>query len=279
MHEQAKSEKSRWTAMQSAAFSSRSAYQKAPHLRNTKLKKMIAETLHNLVVDIIRRKGSCRALDLGAGHGDFTDALLRANASVVVSEMSQSSVDELHRKYGTIAEVEVIYDPTGEEVFKRGDTYDLVACISLLHHVPDYSTFVRRVTDHLSDGGCFTSFQDPMLYATIGRPTRLLHRGSFYAWRLRQGNLRRGLQTTIRRLRGILDTSNPSDMVEYHVVRGGVDHRELLELLGERFSDVRLVTYWSTPSRTLQRLGEWLDLRSEFGLVAKDLRGARPKGR
>lgn len=265
-----------WTDMQSSVFSAASAYDKAPHLRNASLKRMISGTLSGLVVDTKRRKGVCRALDLGAGHGDFADDLLRAGATVVVSEMSKASACELYQKYATKPDVEVLHDPSGEKIFEQDDRFDLISCISLLHHVPDYMTFVERLTRLVADGGAIASFQDPMLYSTRGRATRAFHKAAFYLWRLGQGNIQRGLRTTVRRARGILDPTNPSDMVEYHVVRDGVDHDALRTLLEKSFEDVGLVLYWSTPSRPLQRLGELLRLETEFGLVARNQ--LRPHG-
>lgn len=260
-----------WAEMQSSVFNSHSAYAHAPHLRHPRLKQLIAGTLADLVTEIRLRTGACRVLDIGAGHGDFTNVLLQAGANVVVSEMSEASVKELSRRYGTLDTVDVVYDPTGERVFERYTAFDLVTCISLLHHIPDYLAFVRRLTGLITNGGAFASFQDPMLYSTQSKAIRILHRSAFYMWRVGQGNLRRGLQTTIRRARGVFDVEHPSDMVEYHVVRDGVNHLALLNLLQKSFDQVRLVTYWSTPATPMQRLGERLRLESEFGLVARGL--------
>ncbi|MDQ4138464.1 MAG: glycosyltransferase [Actinomycetota bacterium] len=263
-----------WASMQGSVFSSQSAYSEAPHLRIPTVRELIATTLQELVTDAIARKGACRALDLGAGHGHFTDELLGAGATVVASEMSEASAAELSRKYQDRGDVEVVFDRDGEQVFESGGAFDLVVCVSLLHHIPDYLEFVERLAAVILDGGAFASFQDPLLYATQGRAARLIHKAGFYAWRIRQGNLRRGFRTTVRRLRGVLDETNPSDMVEYHVVRDGVDQESLRALLLHSFDDVRLVRYWSTPAPTIQQLGKRLGLESEFGLVARGRRAS-----
>jgi hypothetical protein len=57
-------------------------------------------------------------------------------------------------------------------------------------------------------------------------------------------------------------------MVEYHVVRNGVDQDALVALLEPLFTDVRLRTYWSTQSKLLQRVGERTRWRSDFSIVA-----------
>jgi hypothetical protein len=97
----------------------------------------------------------------------------------------------------------------------------------------------------------------------------LLDRGAYLVWRLGQGEVRRGLATRWRRIRGVYDETEASDMVEYHVVRKGVDEKALEALLRRNFDRVTLWTYWSTQSPRLQRFGYnrkgW---DSDFGLTA-----------
>jgi hypothetical protein len=59
-------------------------------------------------------------------------------------------------------------------------------------------------------------------------------------------------------------------MVEYHVVRNGVDERALRDLLEGSFRELRLVEYWSNQSRLAFRLGRRLGLANQFALVAED---------
>jgi len=59
-------------------------------------------------------------------------------------------------------------------------------------------------------------------------------------------------------------------MVEYHVVRDGVDELALADLLRKRFADVDIVRYWSHQSRIVQSIGERMGLANTFGLYAKD---------
>jgi len=94
-------------------------------------------------------------------------------------------------------------------------------------------------------------------------------RGAYMFWRIRQGNPKRGVGSQLRRLRGIYDESLPSDMIEYHVVRQGVDEGALEEMLRSGFQDVDPWFYWSTQSRWLQRLGERAGWTSTFGMTAR----------
>ena len=91
---------------------------------------------------------------------------------------------------------------------------------------------------------------------------------SYFAWRLVQGNAIGGLKTRLRRIRGVFDETNPSDMVEYHVVRNGVDEQMVLSFAREEFSEATLIPYWSSHLGVAQHLGDRLGLNSAFGVVA-----------
>jgi hypothetical protein len=61
-------------------------------------------------------------------------------------------------------------------------------------------------------------------------------------------------------------------MVEYHVVRNGVDESAIRDLLLEKFGDVRILPYWSNQSAAVQWLGTRLRLRNTFGILATGYR-------
>jgi hypothetical protein len=73
-------------------------------------------------------------------------------------------------------------------------------------------------------------------------------------------------------LRRIYEESEPSDMVEYHVVRQGVDERALLDLFRAKFTDVELDTYFSTPAPMLQAMGAKYFPDNTFGILARGLK-------
>ena len=127
----------------------------------------------------------------------------------------------------------------------------------------------------MSEGGAFATFQDPLWYPRRSKGSMALDRAAYFAWRLGQPSLWQGVQTRLRRARGELDESNRADMVEYHVVRQGVDEERLRDVLAARFTTVDLWTYWSTQAGLLQRGGTRLGSPNTFGLVA---RSARPLG-
>lgn len=245
----------------------------SPHLAHARLRERIESDLVRTVTQIVAAKGSCRAVEIGAGHGSFTDAIVRGGASVTVTEMSRSSVAVLQRRYADTDAVDVVHDPDGSAAARVAEGCDLAVFISVLHHIPDYLTAVQQVVDGLAPGGAFYCAQDPLWYPRRSRWSMAVDKGSYMVWRLGQGNVRRGLGTRLRRLRGVYDESRPADMVEYHVVRQGVDEEALEALLRARFRRVATWRYWSTQAGPLQKLGDILGWQSTFGITAVDRLG------
>ncbi len=237
-------ETSKIIASQSDAHGQGFDYEKgSPHLRHNDLTEMVRTQLHTLVSQTIDRQGHCHVLEIGAGHGPLTQILLEAGANVTVTEASESSATHLQQRYGNRDDVTVFYDRTGEDVFTYAHDVDGVVCASLLHHIPDYVSFVDRLCVSIRVHGWFYSVQDPLYYPRRTRISHFVNRGSYLVWRLGQGSLRRGIATRLRRIRGIYSETEPSDLVEYHVVRQGVDERALETVLKPHFDSVEVFTY------------------------------------
>ncbi len=83
------------------------------------------------------------------------------------------------------------------------------------------------------------------------------------------------MATLVRRSRKLLDEGQPSDMVEYHVVRKGVDDYAIRDLLLKSFEEVRLIRCWSNQSAIAQWLGTRLRLQNTFGVLATNYRGGK----
>lgn len=246
----------------------------SPHLAHWPL----YDRLVGVVRDHLRRLDQdglpLDVLEVGAGHGGYTEPVLAAGCTVTAVEMSRPSLAELTRRYGSNPRFTPVFDPDGS-LSGAGGPYSLILCVSVLHHIPDYLGFLDAAMGRLAPGGTLLTLQDPLWYARAGRRSRVLDRTGFYSWRIWQGDLRRGLSTVHRRLRGRYDETNPSDMVEYHVVRDGVDERAIADLLAPRFRAVSLVPYWSNQSSAIQRIGHRLGVHNTFGVSAVGLgRGA-----
>lgn len=243
----------------------------SPHIRHSSVRERVISGVHDLVGEVIDRNGECRVLELGAGHGTFTDHLLAAGAEVEVTEMSAPSVGVLRHRFRHNPKVAVVHDHEGEAAL-GGGPLGAAVCISVLHHIPDYLGTVKRLVERIVPGGAFLSIQDPLWYPRRSRVSMGLDRNAYLLWRVGQGELRRGLATRVRRLRGVYDETNEADMVEYHVVREGVDEQALYALLAPEFEEVQLQRYWSTQSGLLQSVGERLCPPTTFGITARNRR-------
>ena len=243
----------------------------SPHLTHPQATARIDEQLRRLVADLVEEHGRCRVVEVGAGHGTFTETLLAAGASVAVTEMSAPSAAVLTEKFAGNTDVTVVHDPDGTAAA------DLVAAgcealvyVSVLHHIPDYLEAVGRAGRRDAGGQRLLLDHGPDLVSRpdTSHPPRRAGQG-YLAWRIAQGNLRRGLVTRWRRLRHGYGESEPVHMVEFHTVRQGVDQHALAHLLETHFADVELDEYWSTQGRFFQRLGERTSLACTFGITAR----------
>lgn len=241
----------------------------SPHLLHWHLYDRLANLLRETIAEVVDTGLPPTVLEVGAGHGALAEPALAAGAWVTATEMSAPSVAGLAHRYRTNPAFKVVLDPDGTLAMLGDERFSVVVCSSVLHHIPDYLQFLSGpMLAHLERGGAFLSFQDPLWYPTVGKLTRRLDRWSFLLWRTTQGNYQQGLATIGRRLRGVYDETNPADMVEYHVVRQGVNHLAIEQLLSEHFEVVELKAYWSTVPAPMQRVGERLGRPNTFAFRA-----------
>lgn len=242
----------------------------SPHLVHPELRQQVVHLVRTLVLDRLDAVGKCHVLEVGAGDGVFTDHVLAAGGEVIATEMSEASVNSLRTRLRHNPRATALYDPDGEAVFRRPERFDLVLCISVLHHVPDYLSLLRGLVEQIEPGGSLLSYQDPLYYSRRGVASLRAERLAYLAWRMWRGEIRRGMATQLRRWRGIYDEELPGDMVEYHVVRQGLDELSMLELLRPDFGTVSLLRYWSTQSRLMQNIGRRAMAPNTFGFVATE---------
>jgi SAM-dependent methyltransferase len=239
----------------------------SPHLAHYPLYAHLVSVLRQLLRDLQVSGLPLRVLEIGAGHGGYTEPALAAGSHVTAVEMSRPTLTRLEKNFGTNASFRAVFDPEGT-LSGVGDGFSLILYVSVLHHIPDYLRAIEQATSRLLPGGALLSLQDPIWYPRQTKFSRGLNWGGYYAWRLPRGNWRRGLGTVMRQWRRILDEDKPSDMVEYHVVRNGVDESAIRGLLLKNFGNVSVMPYWSHQSSAIQRVGTRLRLRNTFGILA-----------
>jgi SAM-dependent methyltransferase len=245
----------------------------APHLKHDSLRSLYLR----LVRDVLDGSSQPPAvLDLGAGRGDASLPFLEAGARVTAVDESEEELGHLRSAGAAFGErLDLRCGDAVRIVSALESEFDVVVASSFLHHVPDYLEFVRSTLRLLRPGGWLLVFQEPLRYDSLSRGSFVVTRVAYAAWRVRQGDLTGGLRRRVRRARGIYREDDPDDSLEYHAIRGGVDHDALVSLLEREGLSVRSIRYFSTQSRVFQRLGERLGLESTFALVARQPAHAR----
>jgi SAM-dependent methyltransferase len=256
---------------QEAVYDEEYDYDDSPHIRHASLREQLKDEIDASVRQVLASQESCAVLEVGAGHGGFTEVARRAGGTVTVTEMSRMRVDYLKDRFRGVPEVRIVYDPDGNAAIREGAQFDLILLISVIHHIPDYVHALTMLCDEaLRPGGTVLTFQDPLWYPRQSKWSIIVTQIGYLAWRVTQGELRRGFATRWRRMRGIYDETQPCDMVEYHVVRQGVDERALMSLFEDRFAEVELDTYFSTALPLVQKFGAQYFPRNTFGILALD---------
>jgi SAM-dependent methyltransferase len=262
--------------LQERVFDETYDYGGDPHLAHPELRFWIVDLVARVTARTISRRLPPRVLEIGAGDGQLTEALLARGFEVTATEVSRRAIDRLEDAFSANPNFTAVYDPAGDGA-GIGDSggltnepFSVVLCASVLHHIPDYLRFVEKVTGkHLRSEGAFVSVQDPLRYDTMSSFAHRFDRAAYLTWRLGRGNRLSGLVSLRNRLTGRLDPSRPGDMVEYHVVRNGVDENALRALLEKSFEEVRMLPYWSNQSRLALRLGRRMRFANQFALVAE----------
>lgn len=246
----------------------------SPHIKHPKLYDWFSHVLREEVHHVGGLDLPMTVLEVGAGDGAFVEPLLATGASVAGTEMSRSSLDALESRFGTNRSFEAVFDPDGSFASLGDRRFAIVLYASVLHHIPDYLTAIADACErHLLPGGTLLTLQDPLWYPTLPPGVHAASEAMYLSWRITRGNFLRGLASRARRMRNHFQPDQPGDMVEYHVVRDGVDQDSVTQLLQPRFESVTLSSYWSTQAAIWQAVGQRLHLRNTFAVQARGYLG------
>lgn len=94
------------------------------------------------------------ALDVGAGTGNLTGKLLQMGYAVTANDISPEMCTILKRKYAPFLQskkLTVINSPIENLTFEA--EFDVITCYSVLHHLPDYISELRKLSSFLKKGG------------------------------------------------------------------------------------------------------------------------------
>jgi SAM-dependent methyltransferase len=109
-----------------------------------------------------------RVLEIGAGHGTFTDRL-RGDRRITATELSGRCVSMLRGRYRDAVDVDVVESDV-EGIAALG-TFDTAVLINVLEHISDDSRAIIRLYDALKPGGRLVLFVPalPWLYSDFDR--------------------------------------------------------------------------------------------------------------
>ena len=240
----------------------------APHLMHVEVFDLL-KTLVKRAIDACPGP-EVKVLDLGAGEGSVARLWLSQNAMVTAVDLSSAMLTELEAKCGAqAARLKCVTMDASEYLTACDERFDIVSCISFLHHVPDYLALIRLSLQALSRHGIFLTFADPIRYDTLRPAERLFEQVAYTMWRLGRPDVWGGIRRRLRRTRGIYSVDSIFDNAEYHVTRNGVDQDSIIQMLHQNGIWVDVITYWSTQSALFQRLGSLLGCKSNFSVFAR----------
>jgi len=112
-----------------------------------------------LCTEGLDRTGRC--LDVGAGTGNITGKLLTLGfKDIVCVDISPEMLAVLRAATGLPAERTVSSD-IDSYLDASDDMYSLITMSAVIHHLPDYETTLRRLSDRLVEGGVMFATHEP----------------------------------------------------------------------------------------------------------------------
>jgi SAM-dependent methyltransferase len=120
----------------------------------------LIETLDNLdgaasyaawVFELIEPFVGSRVLEIGAGHGIFTEMLAARGERVVATELSPTCVKVLRERFAGHPRVEVVEGPI--ESATRLGPFDTAVLINVLEHIEDDTGALEQLVQELEPGG------------------------------------------------------------------------------------------------------------------------------
>lgn len=116
------------------------------------------ERLAGAVQEVLAAVGSgvgapVRVLDVGAGTGNLTAHFLAAGAVVVAADVSSACLRVVSEKFGHTGRLTTQLIDGRSLAPLPDESFDVAACYSVLHHVPDYVALVAEMARVVRGGG------------------------------------------------------------------------------------------------------------------------------
>ncbi len=103
------------------------------------------------VLELVGDVAGARVLDAGCGPGLYADELVRRRADVVGVDASAAMVDLARARLGDRAEI--IHTDLSEALPFADETFDVILCALVIHHLEDRAACLREFFRVLKPGG------------------------------------------------------------------------------------------------------------------------------
>lgn len=115
----------------------------------------VFERSHEEIAGWLPISRSDRVLDAGCGVGGMTAVFTRLAGSVEAIDLDEENVAETWKRVGGAAGASGVHVATGDltALSHEDETFDLVWCSRVIHHVPDMVAAVRELTRVTRPGG------------------------------------------------------------------------------------------------------------------------------
>lgn len=105
-------------------------------------------------IDRQRPLPGARALDVGCGGGLLSEAMARAGAQVSALDLAEPLLDVARLHAGDEGlRIDFRAEPVEQHAMTHGGTYDVIACMEMIEHVPDPAAIVAACAQALKPGG------------------------------------------------------------------------------------------------------------------------------
>ena len=125
-----------------------------------------------------------KVLEIGAGHGAFTEVLYKEGYAV--------SACDLFPELFYLKEVECKKADLTAELPYSSDTFDIIVAVEVMEHIHDHQMIFKEVSRILKNNGIFL-FSTPNILSLKSR-IRFMYSGFFYAFKPLDHNNNDGLQ-------------------------------------------------------------------------------------
>jgi ubiquinone/menaquinone biosynthesis C-methylase UbiE len=150
------SEADRFIAQNVAAYDLVAATydQSHPEIFNAVEQERLAGAVREVLAAVAPGAGApVRVLDVGAGTGNLTAHFLAAGAAVVAADVSSECLRVVREKFGDTGRLDTQLIDGRSLAALPDETFDVAACYSVLHHVPDYVFLVAEMARVVRRGG------------------------------------------------------------------------------------------------------------------------------